>query len=112
MYTLMAETGVQYVLMYCKNASGRADKENIDYPQGIVAHVIDFFHTQITLAEQAGVGREQIILDPGMGAFVGQDPMDSVRLLQAIPEIKKEFHLPVYICTSRKGFLGKLSHDN
>ena len=47
-----------------------------------------------------------------MGAFVSHNPMDSIRLLQAIPEIKKEFSLPVYICTSRKGFLGKLSQDN
>gem|GEM_PF-5268036 len=53
MYALIAETGVQYVLMYCKNVSGRADKEPIIYPQGIVAHVIDFFHTQIALAEKA-----------------------------------------------------------
>jgi len=63
---------------------------------------MDFFHTQIASAEQAGVRREQIILDPGMGAFVSQDPMDSIRLLQAIPEMKKEFDLPIYICTSRK----------
>ena len=102
MYGLVAETGVQYVLMYCKNPSGNADKDIIRYPQGIVAHVIDFFHTQIAAAEQAGMSRDQIILDPGMGAFVSQDPMDSVRLLQAIPEIKKTFSLPVYICTSRK----------
>lgn len=112
MYTLIAETGVQYVMMYCKNISGRADKEKIVYPQGIVSHVIDFFHTQITLADQAGVSRSQIILDPWMGVFVSHDQMDSVKLLQAIPEIKKAFDLPVYICTSRKGFLGKLSQDN
>ena len=112
MYPLIAETGVQYVLMYCKNTSWHADREEVNYPQGIVAHVIDFFHTQIHLALQAGVHREQIILDPGMGAFVSQDPMDSVRLLQAIPVLKKEFELAIYICTSRKGFLWKLTKDN
>ncbi len=112
MYALIAETGVQYVMMYCKNISGGADKEVIEYPKGIVFHVIDFFHTQIAVAEQAGVSRSQIILDPGMGVFVSQDPMDSVKLLQAIPAIKKEFNLPVYVCTSRKGFLGKISHDH
>lgn len=112
MYSVVAELGVQYVLMYCKNPSGRADKEHIDYPEGIVSHVIDFFHTQIALAEQAGVSRSQIILDPWMGAFVSHDPMDSIRLLQAIPMFIETFALPVYICTSRKGFLGKLSQDN
>jgi len=111
-YGLIAETGVQYVLMYCKNSSGHADKDIIAYPQGIVDHVTDFFHAQISLAQQVGVRREQIILDPWMGAFVSQDPIDSIRLLQAIPEIKKTFGLPVYICTSRKWFLGKLSQDH
>jgi dihydropteroate synthase len=64
MYSLIAETSVQYVMMYCKNPSGRADKEHIDYPQGIVAHVMDFFRTQIAAVQQAGVRRDQIILDP------------------------------------------------
>lgn len=68
-------------------------------------HVMEFFRAQIALAEQAGVARQQIILDPGMGVFVSQDPLDSVRLLQAIVQIKEEFALPVYVCTSRKGFL-------
>ena len=63
---------------------------------------MDFFRTQIALAEKAGVARQQIILDPGMGAFVSQDPLDSVKLLQAIAQIKEEFVLPVYVCTSRK----------
>jgi dihydropteroate synthase len=47
-----------------------------------------------------------------MGAFVSHDSIDSIRLIQAIPEIKKEFNLPIYVCTSRKGFLGKLSQDH
>lgn len=33
MYALIAETGVQYVMMYCKNASGKADRKAIEYPQ-------------------------------------------------------------------------------
>lgn len=64
MYPLIAETGIQYVLMYCKNNSGHADREPVEYPDGIVSHVTNFFHTQIALAEQGGVSRSQIILDP------------------------------------------------
>ena len=99
---------MKYVMMYCKNDSGKADKQLIIYPQWIVDTVIEFFQTQIAIAAQAGIHREQIILDPGMGAFVSQDPDDSIRLLQAIPLIKKTFDLPIHICTSRKWFLGKL----
>jgi len=111
MFAVIAQSGVPYVMMYCKNPNGRADREEILYPEWIVQHVMDFFRTQIALAEKAGVARQQIILDPGMGAFVSQDPLDSVKLLQAIAQIKEEFVLPVYVCTSRKWFLWKLSHD-
>ena len=108
MFSLIVATGMQYVMMYCKNDSGKADKQLIIYTQWIVDTVIEFFQTQIAIAAQAGIHREQIILDPGMGAFVSQDPDDSIRLLQAIPLIKKTFDLPIHICTSRKWFLGKL----
>ncbi len=111
MFAVIAQSGVPYVMMYCKNPNGRADREEIFYPEWIVQHVMEFFRAQIALAEQAGVARQQIILDPGMGVFVSQDPLDSVRLLQAIVQIKEEFALPVYVCTSRKGFLWKISQD-
>ena len=64
MFGMIAQSGVQYVLMYCKNPNGRADREEITYPEGIAQHVMEFFRMQIALAEQAGVSREQIILDP------------------------------------------------
>lgn len=111
MFAVIAKSGVPYVMMYCKNPNGRADREEILYPEWIVQHVMEFFRTQIALAEKAGVARQQIILDPGMGAFVSHDPLDSIKLLQAIAQIKEEFALPVYVCTSRKWFLGKISHD-
>ena len=53
--------------------------------------------------------RDRIILDPGMGQFVGADPENSLILLRRLPELKARYDLPVLVSVSRKGFLRKLT---
>ncbi|HEY1877359.1 MAG TPA: dihydropteroate synthase, partial [Rhizomicrobium sp.] len=54
------------------------------------------------------IARERLILDPGMGQFVGTDPENSLILLRRLPELKARYGLPVLVSVSRKGFLRKL----
>ena len=54
------------------------------------------------------IARERLILDPGMGQFVGSDPENSLILLRRLPELKARYGLPVLVSVSRKGFLRKL----
>jgi len=110
MFSLMADSDAQYVMMYCKNPTGRADLKETKH-KDIVTHVSVFFDVQIEQALQAGMRREQLILDPGMWSFVSTDPDDSRALLQAIPALRERYGLPLYVGTSRKWFLGKKSHD-
>lgn len=107
MFPLVAETGVQYVMMYCKNSSGRADLE--DDQQSVYKKIIQFFDQQIEQAYKSGIKKEQLILDPGMGAFISAKAEDSLEVLKKIPELKKRYQLPLYIGVSRKGFLAKLT---
>ena len=69
--------------------------------------MIEFFQTQIAIAAQAGIHREQIILDPGMGAFVSGDPKYSVELLKRLREFE-ELGCPILVGASRKGFIQQL----
>jgi dihydropteroate synthase len=101
MFATIAETGVPYVLMYCKNLTGRADLEEITYDD-VVEHIMHFLEQQVQAAVDAGIQREQLILDPGMGAFVSPDPADSIAILQHLDQIKNRFELPTFICSSRK----------
>ena len=57
---------------------------------------------------EAGVARERIILDPGMGLFLGSHPDASFTVLRHIAGLKAAFGLPVLISVSRKSFLRKL----
>ncbi|MDX5366013.1 MAG: dihydropteroate synthase, partial [Alphaproteobacteria bacterium] len=52
-----------------------------------------------------GVMRERLVLDPGMGFFLGPQPETSFEVLSRIGEIETRFGLPVYISVSRKSFL-------
>ena len=112
MYSIVADTDASYVMMYCKNPTWRADFEVRDTSKNILEIVTDFFDNRIEKALQAGITREQLILDPGMWSFVSTDPDDSRTLLRAIPLLKERYWLPVYIWTSRKWFLGKKSYDH
>ncbi len=86
---LAAHPHISYILMYAKNPDGRADL-TANSSSDIVTTVSAYFIERIQAAGDAGMQRSQLILDPGMGAFVSPDPEDSRRLLQAIPTIKIE----------------------
>ena len=53
----------------------------------------------------AGIARSRLILDPGMGFFLGTDPETSLTVLRRLPELKARFRLPLLVSVSRKSFL-------
>jgi dihydropteroate synthase len=68
-----------------------------------------FFDTRLKAMEAAGIDRHRIILDPGMGYFLGSNPEPSIRALREIPKLKDRFELPVLVSVSRKSFLGAIT---
>ena len=58
-----------------------------------------------TIAERAGVSREQIVLDPGIG--FGKTPEQSIEALAKFRTLKK-FGLPLLIGASRKRFISTI----
>lgn len=70
---------------------------------GLLEHMKEFFTHSIEIAEAAGIHKERLILDPGLG--FGKNLKQSFEILNLIPEIKKAFGLPVLIGASRKSFL-------
>ena len=55
--------------------------------------------------EAAGIARERIIVDPGMGFFLASNPEPSLAVLAHIKELKARYDLPMMISVSRKSFL-------
>src|SRR4029450_12229524 len=60
----------------------------------------------VARAQAAGVARERILLDPGLG--FGKRVEDNVALLAALPELRATGHR-IVVGASRKSFLGALT---
>ena len=101
-FEVVARYGVPMVLMYSKQNSPRTDREEVQYAD-VMRTVVDFLRERIAVARAAGV--KEIIVDPGMGAFVSGDPKYSFEILERIEELR-ELGCPILVGTSRKGFLG------
>ncbi|MFL5064809.1 MAG: dihydropteroate synthase [Xanthobacteraceae bacterium] len=83
----------------------RADKdEAID----IVAELRRFFDASLRLANRAGIPRDRIILDPGIG--FGKTSRQNRDAIARLPELK-DYGLPILVGASRKAFLGSLMDD-
>jgi len=68
-----------------------------------------FFDERVASLTKAGIGAERIILDPGMGLFLGSGAGPSIEALRAVPELRRRYGFPVLVSVSRKSFLGDLT---
>lgn len=103
MASLIVKTGVKIVLMYSKDPTPRTTREAKQY-KDVVKAVADFLNGRIDFALKAGIKKSQIIIDPGMGAFVSGEPKYSFEILRRLREIKK-LGYPILVGVSRKSFL-------
>lgn len=76
----------------------------------LMGEICDSLQQSVQAALAAGIGREQIVLDPGIG--FGKDLAGNLKILRRLRELNG-LGRPLLIGTSRKGFIGKLlGHDN
>ncbi|MGE3173165.1 MAG: dihydropteroate synthase [Planctomycetota bacterium] len=94
------------VVMFARNQAPRAERAAaLAAADDPVAAAAAFFRGRIAALTAAGVARERIVLDPGMGFFLGPDPAHSFSMLRRLDELRA-LELPLLISVSRKSFLG------
>ena len=71
----------------------------------ITSRIVAFFDERVGALRKAGVSADRIILDPGMGLFLGSNPEPSLRVLADLGSLRQRLGLPLLISVSRKGFL-------
>ena len=103
---LVARAGVPVVLMH---APGGAEDLHADGSYtDVVLDVFDWLAERRDAAIAAGIARDRIILDPGIG--FGKTLAENLALLNALPL----FHAlgqPLLVGASRKRMIGALSHE-
>ena len=104
----IANANCKLVVMHYIQQSGIATREETDENE-VLDGIYRFFESQVHKLTNLGIERSRLILDPGMGFFLGSTPQPSVRVLQELKRLKDEFRLPTYVSVSRKSFLQKIS---
>jgi len=106
MAQILAEYDVPVLLMYSKDSTPRTTRDAVQYDD-VVTTVYSFFEDRIAFATKAGIVRERLLLDPGMGAFVSGEPKYSLQLLSRLERFL-ELDLALVVGPSRKSFIGQV----
>lgn len=109
MLPVVAELGCDYVLMHWRGQS--VTMQDLTVYDDVVRDVIDETSHQVDAAIAAGVARERIIVDPGIG--FSKTTEHNWQLIDAVDAFQDGFKdLRVLWGVSRKRFLGELLADN
>ena len=107
-YAELASSDAALVVMHSVSRGGVATRRRTD-PKAVAVSIDDFFAKRVSALEAAGVARERLILDPGMGFFLGDTPEPSLHVLSGLGELRRKHGFPLMVCVSRKSFLGAVT---
>ncbi|WOF74940.1 dihydropteroate synthase [Parvibaculaceae bacterium PLY_AMNH_Bact1] len=107
-YPELAEASANLIVMHSIQGRGPATRA-APPPGSMVDHVSRFFDERFGALQDAGVARGRLILDPGMGFFLGNQPDPSLEVIRGLGVLKERFGVPVLVSVSRKSFLRKLA---
>ena len=108
LYPELAASSAKLVMMHSVQGRGKATRVPVP-PSEVFDRVCRFFEARVGALTEAGVARQRLILDPGMGFFLSNDPETSFEMLRRTADLKAAFGLPVLISVSRKSFLRKVT---
>lgn len=103
---LVAARGCTVVIMHSRGTP--QTMATLAQYEDVVAEVKAELAARIDAAERAGVRRQNIIIDPGIG--FAKTPEQNIRLLQHLAEFQS-FGLPILVGVSRKSFIGRYGHE-
>lgn len=105
MRALVARTGVGAVIMHMRGRPKTMQQGDL-HSADLVGEVVTFFETRLAELEAAGVAREAICLDPGIG--FGKTVAQNLALIAQLERFTAVGR-PVLIGASRKSFLGAIT---
>ena len=103
MASVVAQSGVGIILMHMHGTP--RDMQDAPAYVSLLDELCAFFRIQIALAHEAGIHKDQILLDPGIG--FGKTLTHNLTLLQQL-ETFLSLGQPLVIGPSRKSFLGQI----
>ena len=107
---IVAGHGAGFVVMHTRwkpktKFDARALYDDVD--GGVVGDVMTFLGARLEMLEAAGIGRDQIIIDPGPD--FAKTAAQTVDVLRALPTLAM-FGRPILLALSRKDFIGVITN--
>ncbi len=102
-----ARAGAGLVLGHIRGTP--ADMQRAPHYDDVLPEVADELSAAVEQARAAGVARERLAIDPGIG--FGKRLEDNLALLAHLDWLRNRMSLPVMVGVSRKSFLGTLTGD-
>ncbi len=103
MLPLVASRGVPICLMHMKGLP--KDMQRDPRYDDVVGEIMDFLRERAEVAMEAGVERDDILVDPGIG--FGKTLEHNLEILRRLEEFKS-LGYPLLLGTSRKSFIGAI----
>jgi len=104
----VAKSGAGLVLMHSRGTPGSL--HGLPPVANIVEEITSSLRSSIAIAEQRGVQRESIVIDPGIG--FGKSQEQNIELIAKLDQLIAAFpDFPLLIGTSRKSFIGRILQD-
>ncbi len=103
MKKVVKESQVPVVLMHIKGTPKNMQKD--PWYDDVIGEITTYLEQSIKMAQDAGIDRDKIIVDPGIG--FGKRLQDNLNILKNL----KEFSIlkcPILIGSSRKSFIGRI----
>lgn len=100
----LADSQASLVVVHSLLALERAARNDAT-PEQVLASIDRFFEMRLSELVRSGISEDRLIVDPGMGFFLGSNPEASIAVLRRIPELRARFGRPIFISVSRKSFL-------
>ena len=109
MLPTVARLGCTYVMMHMRGSpETMQNEENLSYGDDVVHTLGTELFERIKAAEDAGIRRWRIILDPGIGFSKTQE--QNLEILRKLPNLRRRFpNYPWLVGSSRKSFIGKIT---
>jgi dihydropteroate synthase type 2 len=108
LYGTLAAATCRLVVMHSVQQAGPATRVVTD-AAATWSGIGQFFTGRLAALQAAGVPRDRLIIDPGLGYFLGSNPGPSLAALAGIRDLRARFGLPVLVSPSRKSFLRTLT---
>ncbi len=103
-----APASVRFVVMFQRGDGARASGEGVGDDGDIIAELRSYFRERIAAFADRGIGVERLVLDPGMGFFLGATAAPSLAVLRRLDELA-DLGAERMISVSRKSVIGEVT---